>query len=79
MTVWTEYTALGIPPAYIDLDLEVEVIRPYDGENIKEVVRTTGYFDPALNEFHDSWGCVRGDVLRWRQPPTPAEASGVGS
>lgn len=61
-----EYSALGIPPAYVNLIVEIEETHRYTSRDVIETRTATAYFDPALSEFHDSYGCVRGNVLRWK-------------
>lgn len=64
---WYDFDALHIPPQMENLRVEVEQTMEYDGEQVEAITReTSAYYDAMLNEFHNAWGKINGQVKRWK-------------
>lgn len=60
---WQDFDIFHLPPHCLEVEVEVERTLPYGGSERQVIV---AYYDAVLNEVRNTWGRVRGTVLRWK-------------
>lgn len=67
MSEWNNFDVFHLPPHCVMLEVVEEIATIYP-DHAGKTQRAGGraWYDTYLGEFHDGWGKLRGEVLRWR-------------
>jgi hypothetical protein len=66
MSAWNDFDIFHLPAHCVALEVVEEITTIYPDRTGKTQRTGRAWFDAYLNEFHDGWGKLRGEVLRWR-------------